>query len=353
MQRKMLGEMVILRIVFCLMIVMFHALCPYGIWKEHVAGIGYVSAYESFARGLAFLHIPGFVFISGYLFGYAAKFKTDALELKLCIVKKARRLLLPSMLFSAVYLCLYATRPVSCSKFLYETINGYAHLWFLPMLFWCFVITCVLTHFRLSGRVAVVTALCFVVAILPWPSLPLQISQSFHYYFFFFLGFGLQYGYFQFLKPFRASNRRIACGLCLTAVTFVLSALCVRLIDMPDNVVIGGGGKLLIMRVIVKGLEKLFHLVCSAAAVPTAYWIACRFCSRGEVSKKIIELSNNCMGVYIFQQFILIALYYHTGLPRLCGSYALPWVGFALTVPLSFAGTYLMRKTRWGRFLVG
>lgn len=62
---------------------------------------------------------------------------------------------------------------------------------------------------------------------------------------------------------------------------------------------------------------------------------------------------ENCMGVYIFQQFILIALYYHTGLPRLCGSYALPWVGFALTVPLSFAGTYLMRKTRWGRFLVG
>lgn len=353
MQRKMLGEVVILRIVFCLMIVMYHALCPYGIWKEHVAGIGYVSAYESFARGLAVLHIPGFVFISGYLFGYVAKFKTDALELRQCIFKKARRLLIPSMLFSAVYLCLYASRPVSCSNFLYETVNGYAHLWFLPMLFWCFVLTCILTRFRLSERVTVVTAFCFVSAILPWPSLPLQISQSFHYYFFFFLGFGLQYGYFQFLKPFRASKRRIVCGLCVTAVSFVLSSLSARLIDMPDNAAIVGGGNLLIMRIITNGLEKLFNLICSVTAVTTAYWIASRFCSGREISKQIIDLSNNCMGVYIFQQFILVALYYHTELPSLCGTYVLPWVGFALTVPLSFAGTYLMRKTRWGRFLVG
>lgn len=354
MQRKILGEVVLLRIVFCLMIVMYHALCPYGIWREQVAGIGYVSAYESFARGLAVLHIPGFVFISGYLFGYAAKFKTDALELKLCIVKKTRRLLLPSMLFSAVYLCLYATRPVSCSKFLYETINGYAHLWFLPMLFWCFVITCVLTRFRLSERVALVTAFCFVAAILPWPSLPLQINQSLHYFFFFFLGFGLQYGYFPFLKPFRASNRRIACGLCVTAGAFVLSALSARLADMPDvGITSTGGGEFVDYESYNKGIGKIVQSGMQCGGGACSILDSKPFCSGREISKQITGLSNNCMGVYIFQQFILVALYYHTGLSRLCGTYVLPWVGFALTVPLSFAGTYLMRKTQWGRFLLG
>ena len=43
--RKTLEDVVILRLVFCLLIILYHALCPYGIW-EPITGIEYVNAYK-------------------------------------------------------------------------------------------------------------------------------------------------------------------------------------------------------------------------------------------------------------------------------------------------------------------
>ena len=60
-----------------------------------------------------------------------------------------------------------------------------------------------------------------------------------------------------------------------------------------------------------------------------------------------------CMGVYIFQQFILKALYNHSILPSILGPYWLPWVGFIAALSLSLLLSYLLRKMRVGRFLIG
>lgn len=58
-------------------------------------------------------------------------------------------------------------------------------------------------------------------------------------------------------------------------------------------------------------------------------------------------------GVYLFQQFILMGLYYHTVLPSLIGCYWLPWVGFVVALPGSLLIAYLFRKVRVGRLLIG
>lgn len=67
----------------------------------------------------------------------------------------------------------------------------------------------------------------------------------------------------------------------------------------------------------------------------------------------IIDIGGYCMGVYLFQQFILKALYNYTQLPTTLGPYILPWVGFFVTLIVSLFFSYLLRKTKIGRYLVG
>lgn len=118
--------------------------------------------------------------------------------------------------------------------------------------------------------------------------------------------------------------------------------------------VCGGGYNRLLISNIQRILEKALQTIYSVASVFAVYWAVNRFIEgKKTVPDWMINISNYCMGVYVFQQFILIGLYYHSPLPSLCGTYALPWVGFAVTVPASFAIAYLMRQTKVGRYLIG
>lgn len=72
-----------------------------------------------------------------------------------------------------------------------------------------------------------------------------------------------------------------------------------------------------------------------------------------EMSQRIIEFGNLCMGVYLLQQFILIGLYDHTALPYLFGCYWLPWVGFVIAFIGSVFISQLLLKTKVGKFLIG
>lgn len=241
MHRKLLEDVVILRLVFCLLIVLYHALCIYGIWEEPIAGIEYVNTYKSLALAFAKLRIPGFVFISGYLLGYIARNKSSALTFNGCVIKKIKRLLIPSIVFSAIYLLLYAPRPVSAGKAVYEVFNGYAHLWFLPMLFLCFVFTWILTRFQWSQRLILVTTIVILISICPCPSLPLHLNSTFRYYLYFYMGFGIQQGVFDFLKPPKTYG---LIGFCLSMaiVAFALTGLLPHATDIPHEIEISGGG---------------------------------------------------------------------------------------------------------------
>lgn len=56
--------------------------------------------------------------------------------------KKAERLILPSVVFSLVYWQLFngdITDLVGGGKIVISVLSGVGHLWYLPVLFWCFV----------------------------------------------------------------------------------------------------------------------------------------------------------------------------------------------------------------------
>ena len=67
----------------------------------------------------------------------------------------------------------------------------------------------------------------------------------------------------------------------------------------------------------------------------------------------LIKVGALCMGVYLFQQFILKGLYDHTDMPTILGPYWLPWVGFVIALIASLLISYLLRHLSIGRFLIG
>ena len=52
-------------------------------------------------------------------------------------------------------------------------LNGAGHLWFLPMLFWCFILMWILKEIHWGGQILI----AILLLILPIPSLPLRISE--------------------------------------------------------------------------------------------------------------------------------------------------------------------------------
>lgn len=75
--------------------------------------------------------------------------------------------------------------------------------------------------------------------------------------------------------------------------------------------------------------------------------------NKAPIPQWILKIGNLCMGVYLIQQFILIALYRHTELPWLVSPYFLPWIGAFITMVLSVLVSLLARRTKVGRFLMG
>lgn len=67
----------------------------------------------------------------------------------------------------------------------------------------------------------------------------------------------------------------------------------------------------------------------------------------------IYGTNSLCYGVYIVHQFVLVYIYYKSEFVHHLNAYALPWVVLAITVVSSLFLSYLLLKTKVGRFLIG
>jgi len=67
---------------------------------------------------------------------------------------------------------------------------------------------------------------------------------------------------------------------------------------------------------------------------------------------RYVKLGSLCMGVYVFQQFVLEIVYYHTTIPLLIPNYVLPILGFVMSLFISLILSYLLRSTKLGKKLI-
>ncbi len=148
MNKKFRIDIAVLRLIAVITVVFFH-----------IYGMCYASSHlpsplpqiyrETYWRFNQFIPInvamPLFVFISGYLFSIqikSGKYSSISQLLK----DKFLRLILPSFVFSILMML-----SIHTLDFSFFIKWGYAHLWFLPMLFWLFIISYITREIWMSG----------------------------------------------------------------------------------------------------------------------------------------------------------------------------------------------------------
>ena len=139
-----------IRVVAMLLIVLYHCYCfTAGVWffddsVKHDYGLWFPMS--------VFTGLNLFVFISGYLYGYMVFSKGKYTQLWPFILNKAKRLLVPYLIWNVLIVLLLPFHPSVKEFVLIVLQKGYIHLWFLLMLFKIFLVISVLKPLWMRTR---------------------------------------------------------------------------------------------------------------------------------------------------------------------------------------------------------
>lgn len=163
-----LYDVIVLRFVAIIIVVAFHA---YGMMYadthfpvlKHIYYRLYFTWNQCVIVNVA---MPMFVFVSGYLFAFLWR-KGKYQNFWELVKNKAKRVLLPYFIFGLVMMA--TTNNFHPLTLLY---GNYWHLWFLPMLFWCFIVAYFLNKYFVSLQSQVIIACVSFVLSLFFPFFP-------------------------------------------------------------------------------------------------------------------------------------------------------------------------------------
>lgn len=341
MKQNILNNVAIIRPLLILLLVFYHAFAPYSGGWEPIEGYPEIPIYWWLDKFSYFIMLELFVLLSGYVFGFQVRTKGES-KLEFCSLSlsKFKRLMVPSMVFSLLYIILFRNPTcMSILSLINGIVSGTGHMWFLPMLFCCFLAVWLNERIRISPKL--VLPILFICSVLPIPVLPLHLGHSIHYLFYFYLGYCIQKYNFRIDKIFKSQYVVIMSGV------FLLLFIAVTLLHESNNFQMGGA--------IFKGFWSLLTTISKTIGVVFALSIV------GIIEKKksielsvwVIKTGELCMGVYLCQQFILLGIYKYTTAPVLFGPYYLPWIGFTIALVGSLTITYILRKFKFGRLLIG
>ena len=332
-----------MRPVLLVLLVSYHAFAPYCGARPMPDGIYAVDSYKWIALFSRAFRLEAFVFISGYIFTF--QLLTQHKFSRACDValNKMNRLLIPCVFFGVFYYLIFR----NCSQINpIGILTGIGHLWYLPCLFWLFIVQ----YLIIKGKHAIRNSLngggkLMVVCVLPFFSIlpfPFQLNKAL-YYFLFFYGGGVFYQYKDEIAKRTSVKTVMAMWLIFVLMTFGVNIAMdfVRDVLYPYNIIL------------MKGFGLIVNLYLKIAlawiGIVALYQTAVLFCRKHNVGRFMLKVGTCGYGVYIFHQFVLIHLYRQTTLPQIVGSIWLPWVSLALTVLVSVALTLLVRQTNIGK----
>lgn len=286
--------------------------------------------------------LEAFVFISGYLFGY--QISKRGLKFDKIIYGKFQRLIVPSIIFSIIYLLIFSPSTFYTYKHLINSvISGAGHMWFLPMLFWCFLFTIIIERLHMPtipiGIIIVISS--SVLSI----NLPFRISNAIYYMIFFWGGYIIMRNNINYTRI--VSPKYIVLFFIVYCITFGISLIASSSIfnycNTHDIVWLGN--------IYVKVI-RLIYSSCGlfACFLLFKYLVDIK---QLKIPQILLSISKYCFGIYLLQQFLLKYFYYHTNLPDEIGVVILPWGAFFITLGLCLVSTHYILKTRIGRLLIG
>ena len=186
-EKKLLTDVCAIRLMLIILLVMYHAFAIFcGGWAP-LPDYPEINGYRWIGRTAYSFMLEAFVFISGYVYGYQINRNPQKLSFKTVISSKLKRLILPSVIFSTIYYLLFYDLAVPVSKIVYSILCGSGHMWFLPMLFWCFIFTHIAEKTGFKHIHIIITA--FIMAMISAAPLPLRLSSAMYYFLFFYIGY--------------------------------------------------------------------------------------------------------------------------------------------------------------------
>ena len=347
---KRLSNIVIIRLILIFLLVFFHAFAIYsGAWAP-IDGFPEIKTYWWLDKlSFAFM-LEMFVFISGYLLGFQVRIKgEEKLRAKAFFWGKFKRLMIPCLVFSLLYIIIFEEIKQPVISTAYDLLNGAGHMWFLPMLFWCFAATWIIEKMSFPPKWVIPILLVFsLVSFLPSP---LRITRAMYYMPFFYIGYILQKNDIC-LEQFYTLKHGILATFSFLVLFYVMTLLRENIASIIDVKSIYNQVAIKAFLLAVSKLLQITYAIVGLCML--LVWVGYGENKlKNPVSGWILNLGNLCFGVYIFQQFILQGLYEYTILPDVLGCYWLPWVGFGISLLGSISLSYVFRLTKIGRFFIG
>ena len=185
-------------------------------------------------------------------------------------------------------------------------------------------------------RPVLLLLLLALLSFFSFINLPLRISTAFYYIFFFISGYICWINRDSLYCKFKD---RILLLFLLFVILFCLSSFSIDVINAKIGLV-----NLPLVQYLVSGYAHAFRLLYASVGVLAFWLLSIWITSTKTLPQGYIELGSYCMGIYIFQQFILVYIVYYSSLPSSLGFLWLPWVAFFITLVSSFLLSYTVKK---------
>lgn len=334
--KKWLIEVDYLRTISVLLLVLDHTFIIYtGGWKLPT-GIQDVNVYFWLGNFFMCIMLPLYVFVSGYTYSNQITEAQKCQSLKKMIIRKFKRLMLPCWIFSLLHIIIFAEfdRINSLSGVVQLLLTGVAHLWFLPMLFYCFIIAHI-CRYLINKKILNRYSLCILTIAASILTLNVKVTiigGTLYYFTFFYIG------HICFIR--KDYVLRYIPPLTILAF-FIINFIIVTQIQEQITFLRSGP---LIQKLCYQWSNHLIALPMILSGICIAYQLCCKLMKIKLFQTPIHKIAQYSFGIYIIHHFILEVLYYHSPMPRILGSYWLPIISFTIAFTTSYILTLSAKK---------
>ena len=311
--------------------VLYHVLCLYGGQWPFIP-----ISPTPMIPGLLLLtqfRMPLFFFISGFLFSYLALERGKYQKYGPFLWNKFKRLMIPYFVFATLMIATGTT--LRGDRNFIDLIIGVDHLWFLPVLFFCFVVCGGLIHTR---RIWVWSVVVLGIVLGSWV---LYLNE---------------------IEIFAANDlwRFLPC--------FLLGYVCQIFRDSPFLVKLRSNWGLVLLFVLylliffggykyIGELSLPIRMIGYMMAVLFFWGLTHRLFKAGKVyMTEILRRIEKCSyGIFVFHHWFINSILHISWILAFADNHRIlyPLICFPLTLGVSYGVTSLLLRTRVGRFLLG
>ena len=344
-QKKLLYEVSVIRPLIIFLLVLLHSFTKIkngdGLYFNDYE---LINGYEWFAWLIQGFRIETIALIAGYVFSYQSHDLKRRYRFFPFLWKKFKRLIIPMLIFGIIYyFCFHYTTTFNIREFTKEVLFGCGHLWFLPMLFWCFITIWIIDKYNLSSWLTLLLLAAF--SVMPIPALPYSLVRLPHFLFYVYAGYFLWEKHDYLFNHFLSGKYAICLWVVYVALVVVTHYCAIDIIPSMN-----------IFQKVLGGIfNRTIGLLMSCCGIMALYISVCQVTNRENYHPKpwVVKASDNCYGVYVYHQFVLMYLYFFTPFVSVVHPLLVPWVGCIIILVVSLILTWFTLKTKIGRFLIG